>query len=180
MSSQITRKDFEEIYEKTYSKALKLAIIKCKNIDDINDIIQDTYFELLKILKKKKILEIEDVEKYILGIENNIIKRHYHKKKKDNIITYYQEQDNLEKEIEDIFDLEVNMINKNNVEKVWNYLKQKDILTTKIFYLYFALGMKISEISKELDIGSSNVKNRIYRTLKEIKKYLGEDVIKND
>ena len=72
------------------------------------------------------------------------------------------------------------MINKNNVEKVWKYLKQKDILTTKIFYLYFALGMKISEISKELDIGSSNVKNRIYRTLKEIKKYLGEDVIKND
>ena len=150
MSTQIIRENFEEIYEKTYSKALKLAIIKCKNIDDINDIIQDTYFELLKILKKKKILEIEDVEKYILGIENNIIKRHYHKKKKDNIITYYQEQDNLEKEIEDIF------------------------------YLYFALGMKISEISKELDIGSSNVKNRIYRTLKEIKKYLGEDVIKND
>ena len=77
-------------------------------------------------------------------------------------------------------DLESNIINKNNVEKVWDYLKERDSITTKIFYLYFALGLKISEISKELEVGESNIKNRIYRTLKEIKKYLGKDVISND
>ena len=91
---------------------------------------------------------------------------------------YDEEDNNLE--IKDEFDLEANIINKDNVEKVWNYLKGRDLITTKIFYLYFALGLKISEISDELEVGSSFVKNRIYRTLEEIKKNLGKDVIEND
>lgn len=181
MSKKITRKDFDEIYEETYKIVLKFTIVKCNNIDDINDIIQDTYLELLKILKKKKILEIENTKNYILGIENNIIKRYYKKVKKENIVilNMYDEEDN-NLEIKDEFDLEANIINKDNVEKVWNYLKGKDLITTKIFYLYFALGLKISEISDELEVGSSFVKNRIYRTLEEIKKNLGKDVIEND
>ena len=180
MSIQVTREDFEEIYNKTYNETLKFAVVKCKDINDINDIIQDTYLELLKIIKKKKVVEVENLNSYIFGIENNVIKRHYYKKKKDNIISYYQDDNNIEKEIEDSFDLEATIINKNNVDEVWNYLKEKDLLTTKIFYLYFALGLKIVEISKELNLSESNVKNRIYRTLKELKKYLGKDVIKND
>ena len=180
MSTKIETKDFEEIYEKTYNGVLKFAIVKCNNIEDINDIIQDTYLELLKIIKKKKVLKIENVYSYIFGIENNIIKRHFYKKKKDNVVLFYDNENNLNKNIEDNFDLESNIINKNNVEKVWDYLKERDLITTKIFYLYFALGLKISEISKELEVGESNIKNRIYRTLKEIKKYLGKDVISND
>ncbi len=58
--------------------------------------------------------------------------------------------------------------------------KNKDLITTKIFYLYFAMGLKISEIAKELKMTESNVKNKIYRTLKELKKYLGKEVIKDD
>lgn len=172
MSTQICRKDFEKIYKDTYNKVLRFIVIKCRNIDDINDIIQDIYLELLKLLKRKKMLEVENIESYILGISNNVLKRYYHKKKKDNIVYYYQDDSNLEKDIEDTFDLEANIINKHNIAKVWEYLKQKDLITTKIFYLYFAVGLKISEISKELEIGESNIKNRIYRTLREIKKYL--------
>ena len=125
-------------------------------------------------------LEAENIESYILGISNNVLKRYYHKKKKDNIVYYYQDDSNLTKDVEDTFDLEADIITKHNVSKVWEYLTQKDLITTKVFYLYFAVGLKISEISKELEIGESNIKNRIYRTLKEIKKYLGKDVNEND
>ena len=180
MSTQIYKKDFEKIYKDTYNKVLRFAVIKCRNLDDINDIIQDTYLELLKLLKKKKMLEAENIESYILGISNNVLKRYYHKKKKDNIVYYYQDDSNLTKDVEDTFDLEADIITKHNVSKVWEYLTQKDLITTKVFYLYFAVGWKISEISKELEIGESNIKNRIYRTLKEIKKYLGKDVNEND
>ncbi len=76
----------DKIYKETYSKVLKFAVIKCRNLDDVNDIIQDTYLELLKLLKKKKMLEVENIESYVLGIANNILKRYYHKKKK--IISY--------------------------------------------------------------------------------------------
>ena len=115
MSTQIHRKDFEKIYKETYNKVLRFAVIKCKNLDDINDIIQDTYLELLKLLKKKKMLEVDNIESYIIGISNNVLKRYYHKKKKDNIVYYYQDEQNIKKYIEDTFDLEANIINKNNI-----------------------------------------------------------------
>ena len=89
MGINIQRKDFEEIYNNTYEIVLKFAIIKCNNIDDVNDIIQDTYLQLLKIIKRKKYLELENVNNFIFGIENNIIKRHYSKRKKNNLISFY-------------------------------------------------------------------------------------------
>ncbi len=177
----LTTKDFEEIYKNTYKQTLKFIIVKCNNIDDINDIIQDTYIELLKIIKKKQPLEIDNLDSYILGIANNIIKRHYYKKKKENIVYYYSKYENdIELEIKDDFDLEQDIITKENVSQVWEYLKNKNIEVTKIFYLYFALGLKISDISKELEMTESNVKNKIYRTLKELKKYIQKGCEKYD
>ncbi len=174
MSVKITREKFKETYKTTYNNTLKFVIVRCNNIESVNDIIQDTYLELLKIIKKKKVVEVDNINNYVLGIANNIIKRHYHKKKKENIISYYQES---EKEIEiiDSFNLEEEIITKENVSEVWEYVRKKDLITSKIFYLYFALGLKISDIAKELEIGESNVKNKIYRTLKELKKYLGKE-----
>ena len=73
------------------------------------------------------------------------------------------------------FDLEEDIINQENVEKIWNYLNNKNVLIAKIFYLYYALGLKISEISKELEINESTIKTYIYRTLKELKVNFGKE-----
>ena len=177
MSTQIQEKDFENIYQNTYNKLLRYIVIKCNNIDDINDILQDTYIELLKKIRKKKYLKIDNIDCFIFGISNNIIKRHYYKKKKEKIISFYsnnEEESTID--IEDTFDIEQDFITKENVEMVWEYVKSKDVLTTKVFYLYFVLGLKIQEISDELKISKSNVKNKIYRTLKEIKENIGKEV----
>lgn len=177
MRAQIQEKDFEKIYRQTYNKLLRFIVIKCNNIDDINDILQETYIELLKKIRKKKILEIENFDSFMFGISNNIIKRHYYKKNKEKIITFYNQNEEMQNiEIEDNFDLEQEFITKENVDKVWDYINSKDLLTSKIFYLYFILGLKIGEISQELNITESNVKNKIYRTLKEIKDYIGKEV----
>ena len=177
MSTQIKQKDFEKIYQETYYKTLKFIVIRCNNIDDVNDIIQDTYIELLRKIKKNVSLDIDNIDKYIFGIANNVIKRHYYKKKKENIVYYYDDENDNSLEIKDSFDLEQKIITKENVKEVWDYIKNKDLTTTKIFYLYFVLGLKISEVSNELNISESTSKNKIYRTLKEIKKYLGRDVM---
>ena len=178
MKTRVKKEDFEKIYQETYNRTIRHIVIKCNNIEDVNDVIQDTYVELLKILKKKKVLQIENMQMYLLGIANNIIRRHYHRKKKEKIVEIYNENDN-NIEIKDTFDIEEEFITKENVKEVWNYIKNKDLLTTKIFYLYFVLELKISEISEELNISESNVKNKIYRTLKEIQKYLEKDVRNN-
>ncbi len=175
MSTQLDEKDFEKIYRETYSKILKFAIIKCNNLNDVNDIIQDTYVELFNKLKKNSTIELDNVDGFICGIANNVIKRHYFKKKKNKIVALFNQEldDNID--IQDDFNLEQDVITKENVKEVWDFLKKKDLVTAKIFELYFALDMKISDIAKELNVQESNVKNRIYRTLKEIKKYLGKE-----
>ena len=120
MSTQISLKDFEEIYNQTYDKTLKYIICKCSNIEDVNDLLQDTYVELYKILKRKRYIE--------------------------------------------------DAITKFNAQEVWRYIKKKDIKVIKIFYLYYYSEFKISEIAKELNLSESNVKNVLYRTIKDIKK----------
>lgn len=130
---------------------------------------QDTYLELLNKMKRNKLEKVENIENYILGIATNIIKRHYTKKKKENIISYDDEDNITELLIQDDFDLEESIITKYNIDKVWEYIKNKELITIKIFYLYFGLGLKISEIAQELGAGESYIKNKIYRTLKELK-----------
>ena len=97
--------------------------------------------------------------------------------KHHKVIYYPEKEENIE--IKDDFDLEQEIITKDNVKTVWEYVKDKDIITSKIFYLYFSFGLKISEIAEELNLKESNVKNRIYRTLKELKEFLGKEVMEN-
>ncbi len=46
MTSQVNLYKFNEIYDKTHLDLLKYVVIKCHNINDTNDIIQETYLEL--------------------------------------------------------------------------------------------------------------------------------------
>ena len=54
MKNEVTSDSFYDFYNNTYNVVLKYAICNCKNIDEINDIIQDSYFEIYKKIKYKK------------------------------------------------------------------------------------------------------------------------------
>lgn len=166
--------DFENIYQRTYDNTLKFIVIKCNNIDDINDIIQDTYIELYHKLQRKNI-DVENEKNYIVGIAKNIIKRHYRKVKNESKEISINEYENME--VSDDIDIEDNFITQENAKDVWNYIENKDIITTKVFYLYYILGYKIEEIAEEMNLNLSNVKSRIYRNIKEMKKIFGKEMI---
>ena len=57
--------DFEHIYNEQYNNTLKYIIIKTNSLSCVNDIIQDTYLELYKKLKKGTI-SVTDINSYIL------------------------------------------------------------------------------------------------------------------
>ena len=175
----MTDQKFEKIYKDTYDYLLKFIVIKCYNINDVNDIIQDTYIELYKILKKNK-KQIQNMDSFICGIAINIIKRYYYKKNKIVILLNNDEENDISNTIPDDFNIEENLINKENTERIWEYIENKDIHTIKIFYLYFRFYEKISDIAKELNLSESTVKNKLYRTLKEIKKNFEKEEDKNE
>ena len=58
-----------------------------------------------------------------------------------------------------------------DLNTVWKYVKTKEVLIQKAFYLYY-LGMSIKDIAKNLKVNESQVKNYIYRTRKELKEMM--------
>jgi RNA polymerase sigma-70 factor (ECF subfamily) len=168
MGTHITKETFEFLYNNTYKNVLKYTICHCKNLDDVNDIIQDIYTELYQKIIIKKHINLDNVESYIIGIAKNKIKGHYASMKK--IYQMETESENLEQLNSNEIDIEKDLITKDNVMQVWSYLKSKGGLTAKIFYLYYVMDIPIKTIAEDLKITESNVKNHLYRTQKELKK----------
>ena len=168
----MTIENFEKIYNKTYKDVLKYIIAHCSNLEDVNDIVQDTYVSLYKTLKKNKSIELENDQAFIKGIAKNVLKRYYRfkYKEKNNIEIFENEELQLEANI----DIELEFITKDNVLHIWQTLNNKDLRIAKIFYLYYGLDMKITDIAKELNLTESATKNYIYRTIKELKNSIKE------
>lgn len=172
--STLNQTNFEEIYSRTYQSVLKYVVCKCQSFEDVNEIVQDSYLELYKILKQKHFILIRNETAYMIGIAKNILKKYYRNKYKDNSkLLYFSAESEIE--LVSNLNLETDIINQENVSQIWDYLNDKDVLIAKIFYLYYALGLKISEIAQEFSINESTVKNYIYRTLKELKENFGRE-----
>ena len=166
--------DFEKIYKDTYDYLLKFIVIKCYNFNDVNDIIQDTYIEFYRIMKKNN-KKIDNINTFLCVIAVNIIKRYYYNKNKLILLKKIEDENDVIDLIPDNLNIEEDLINKDNVQKIWNYIETKDIITIKIFYLYYRFDEKILNIAKELELNESTVKNKIYRTIKEIKDKFGKE-----
>jgi len=171
MASKSNLYKFNDIYDTTYHDILNYIIIKCHNINDANDILQETYLELWKILNKKELSDI-NIKSYLIGIAINKIKKHYSLIKKIKTISLFQKNEKdieIIDTIEDNFDIEDIIIKNDNWNIVWSYIKNKknqDI--PKIFYLYYKEGLTIKEISNCLKVSESYIKNLIYRTTQEL------------
>ena len=176
MASQVNLEKFNDIYDKTYSDVMKYVIVKCHNINDANDIIQDVYFELWKILNKKEVVDT-NIKSFLIGIAINKIKKHYSIVQRFKTISFFDKDSNDIELIDNIksnIDIEDLVIKNDDWNSVWKYLKNKknqDI--PKVFYLYYKLGLSLKEISNELDKSESYIKNLIYRTLKELSSIYG-------
>ena len=174
-------KVFIKIYDETYNNLCKYVVLKCGNAVDVPDIVQNTYMLFYRALTKKH--KIEKPKEYLFKIAKNEINKFYAvKEKRLREVPVFS--DNLDDEQVATMDLEellaAEFAADRNIElsDVWSYIEQQDALTIKIFVLYFRFDEKITDISKELNISESNVKNRLYRTIKRIQKEF--DINTND
>ena len=49
-----TQKIFKKIYDSTYNKLIKYIACRCNNINDVDDILQETYLAFYKVLLNNK------------------------------------------------------------------------------------------------------------------------------
>ena len=165
MANESYLNKFNEIYDATYSDILRYVIIKCHNINDANDIIQEIYLEFWKILNKKEII-YSNINSFLIGIAINKIKKHYTIVQRLKNISIFDKNTDIESKVSNNIDIEKMLIEKEEWDLVWNYIKnKKNQNIPKIFFLHYVLDLSIKEISKELMLNESYVKNNIYRTL---------------
>lgn len=176
MASQNNLYKFNEVYDKTHLDLLKYVIIKCHNINDTNDIMQETYLEFWNILNKKELSNI-NIKSYLIGIANNKIKKHYTLLARLKTISLFETNDKdieLIETIEDGINIDDLIIKEDNWNTIWKYIKgKKNQDIPKVFYLYYKLELSIKEISKELGSSESYIKHLIYRTLQELQDNFG-------
>jgi RNA polymerase sigma-70 factor (ECF subfamily) len=174
MSTQNLQNSFEKIYNETYDDVLNFIIFKCNNLDDANDIIQETYLELFKMMNKQ---EIHSIKPFIIGIAKNKLKKYYGFKKNIRNLFVSKNMDDkaMVETLGDNFNLETQVFEKISTEEIWTYLRKKNIKTAKIFYLHYAEDVTLKEIANTLNLNESTVKNHLYRTLKELNTLFGKD-----
>lgn len=172
---------FNEIYRTTYKIALAYVMKKCGNAEDIADILQETYAEIYIVLVRKGPDYLQNTAAFVLQVAKTKIHRHYSltEKLKSIVPISFRNDDGEEIDISDLeqtdLSVEDRWIDHLLVEDIARCVASKPGEVQKVFYSYFFLDMSIRQIASALAIKESTVKNRIYRTVKEIRKLYGKD-----
>jgi len=177
MQNEDTILQFNEIYNSTHNAVLAYITSKCNATADISDIFQNTYMELYQVLSRRGISYVTDEKGLVFRIAKRKLARHYSLfKRMQNIVSItYENNDGSECELEisdiDLNDLSVEDITVNQIilDKAKEFIKQKPEDVKKVFYLFYEVGQTIPEIASLLSISQSSVKNKLYRTIKELR-----------
>jgi len=177
MSNPNIASRFDEIYNSTSKAVLTFITAKCGRVSDINDIYQDTYLELYQLLMKRGADYVTNEKALVLRIAKQKVARYYSLTERLRIFVSMTTTNDGEEapppEWEaDTFLTEDFMVNQMLLESARKFIQQKPEEVKKVFHLYYGVGLTISEIAKELSIGESNVKNKLYRTIKELRNLL--------
>lgn len=132
--------------------------------EDTEEIVADTFFILWK--NKEKLDEEKMLSSYIAGIVRNLVKE------KTRVINISVDISDYENIIQDCTRIDMICEQREKIsiiEKAVKNMKEDDIF---IFNLYYYSAMKISEIANVLNVSEFNVKSRLYRIRKRIKKEL--------
>lgn len=71
MINQNTLKIFDDLYDKTYRNVLKYVVCNCSNAEDIKDIIQNIYIEILNKLQKGNVYSWNKENGLVNKLDNN-------------------------------------------------------------------------------------------------------------
>ena len=178
MSNPNIASRFGEIYNSTYKAVLTFITAKCGCTADISDIFQETYLDLYRILDERGADYVIHKKAYVLRIAKRKIARYYSLLERLRIFVSMQVTNEDGEEV-DLSDMEADAfltedfsVNHALLETVQQFIDSKPEKVQKVFYLMYDVGLSIPEIAQTLSISESNVKNKLYRTLKELRNLL--------
>ncbi len=173
---------FEQTYKETNRSVTLFLISKCKNFVDVSDILQEVYMEYYKVLIRKGLDYIKENEKFLISLCRKKIATYYSFWDRIPHKLYLDEKEDYEREelLSDAYDIDRDdvddvFLQKEMIGDVKVLLKKQPDEVQKIFYLYYTMELKVSEIADLLHIKVHTVKNKLFRTRKIISEQLKDD-----
>jgi len=178
---------FNSVYEQTYPKLLRRVTARLSGegaYHDICDVLQDTYSEFYKAIKRNGTEYAQSSIALLYTIADTRLARTYEQKRSHVDIVSLSVQ--TEPDDEDLFiaDFEATpelaeedrVINKTLAEQIMAVVRSGDERDYKIFSLRYEHDMKLEDIAAALSLKPHIVKNRLYRKLAELKKLFNGEV----
>lgn len=136
--------------------------------EDKEEILLDTFFVVWK--RNEEGYKIENLSAYISGITRNLIKEKLKKRKLS--LDLEQIENSLDFSYYESYLEEIERI-----EDVCSKMKNIKPDELKIFNMFYYSNISIKDIAKELRLSETNIKTKLHRTRKKIRKYLKEEVL---
>lgn len=130
--------------------------------EDKEEILTDTFF----VLWKNRNNNINYLDSYIAGIAKNLVKEKF---KKCNITYNIEDYENNVRYFDELEMFSEEREKFNNLKIGYKALNEVELELISMFY-YSAKSIK--EIAKELKMSETNVKTRLFRIRRKLKKYL--------
>jgi len=171
---------FEEIYNKTHRAVHVHIASKCRSTADIADIFQETYFELYRVLRKHGVGYIANANAFVLKLARRMIARHYSILERVGVLLSLNvggsgNDDDVIDFTElcaDAFVVEDFAVDQALLSTAKQFVESQPDAVQKVFYLHYEADLTIAEIAKALGMTESNVKNKLYRTLKSLRELM--------
>lgn len=160
---------FNRVYDESFDAVRRFAAARCSDPDQLSDLLQEIWFEYYGVLTRKGTDYVKDP----LALLYKIARRKtfgYWSLKKELMKLVPISTAEAELELPDMWgDAEEVAISSAEAERIWELLSLYPAETRKVIYLYFYEDMSLPEISRAMGWSLSNVKNRLYRTLNDIR-----------
>lgn len=172
----------EQVYGETSSYLIKYITVKCRHTEDIQDILQNTYLGFIDSVTRNGKASVFNPKHYLLRIAKREVSKYYNQMNEhDSTFVLSTDEEKYieksstssdeecsEKSFDAYLEQEVQTSEGFSIE-LWDRIESLGELTAKIFTLRFVYDETLDKIAKQLKITPANVKNHLYRGLKELR-----------
>ena len=163
---------FDRIYESTYRPLLRYAIVHLSDPTDAEDALQNVYLSFYRRIERYGHLDVLFPKAFLLKMLKREIIEQYAERQKRPLRPL---EDVSEDRLTDDLTFEDGVLDRALAQDILAEAKRLPRETYRVFVLYYGYELSVSEIAKELSMGTEAVKSRLFRGRKAIRQYLMAD-----
>ena len=165
---------FDRVYETTYRVLLKYAIVHLSDPTDAEDAVQNVYLDFYRRIERYGHLDVLFPKAFLLKMLKREIIARYAERDKRNLRPL---EDVPEERLKDDVVFEDAVLDRALAQDILTEAKKLPRETYRVFVLYYGYELSISEIARELGMGTEAVKSRLFRGRNAIRQYLRADEV---